>query len=82
MHSVTQSPPAEDDLASLDRGVIEAGLIAAKAMAAIQALERRVAVLEAELQNAYETLGRALGIPPPVLPASQVARERWHMTGA
>jgi hypothetical protein len=51
------------DLDALDRGVIEAGLVAAEALARVAALERQVAALERNLLNA--TAARAAAAPEP-----------------
>ena len=46
------------DLDALDRGVIEAGLTAAQALARVEALEARVAALSAGLCAAFQAAGQ------------------------
>lgn len=47
------------EVESLDRGVIEAGITAARALEQVQVLERRVAALSAALQLAMNAAGAA-----------------------
>lgn len=73
MSTLPEEPPY--DLEALDRGVRDAGLLAARAMARADALEARLAAMEEGLRRVASVTGI------PVLPAPVPAvRTRGHLS--